>query len=190
LGAGQLLLLPNDQAPLVSIFEETSGRWVMESDATQRAVRDHEPVIVAGESWILELPTSSGATLAAGQELVLEDVGLRIAVSRDEEHVELSLLYGGRSVVLPSRSYHYMLLTLARLRARDTDLSPAERGWVDREELCGMLATDALKLNTDICRLRKQLAEAGVQGAAGIVARRQGSGQLRLGIEKVEITNL
>jgi hypothetical protein len=183
-------LLPDDDSPLVSVFEDTSGRWVMESEQGARPVRDHEPVNVAGESWILELPASGGATLAAAQEPVLEDLGVRIAVSRDEEHVEVALLHDGRTIPLEPRSYHYLLLTLARMRTADTASSPAERGWVERDELCRMLAVDALKLNTDICRLRKQLAAAGVHGAAGIVARRPGSAQLRLGIERVEIARL
>ncbi len=189
-GAGQLLVLPDDDSPLVSIFEETSGRWVMESGDAVRPVRDHEPVIVAGESWILELPASGGATLAAAQEPVLEDLGVRVAVSRDEEHVEVTLIHGGRAIALEPRTYHYLLLVLARLRAADTASSQAERGWVERDELCRMLSVDELKLNTDVCRLRKQVAAAGVHGAAGIIARRPGSGQLRLGIDRVEIAAL
>lgn len=189
-GAGQVLLLPDDDAPLVSVFEETSGTWMMESEEGARPVRDHEPVILGGETWVLELPTSAGATLAAATEPVLEDLGVRIAVSRDEEHVEVTLLHGGASIPLETRSYHYLLLTLGRLRADDTAPSPAERGWVEREELCRMLAVDGLKLNTDICRLRKQIAASGIHGAAGIIARRPGSAQLRLGIEKIQITSL
>jgi hypothetical protein len=111
-------------------------------------------------------------------------------VSRDEEHVEVTLLHDGRRIPLAPRTFHYLLLTLGRLRARDAALSPGERGWVERDELCRMLAVDQLKLNTDICRLRKQIAETGVVGGAGIVARRAGSGQLRLGIEKIEIASL
>lgn len=190
MGTAQLLLLPDDNAPLVTIFEEANGRWMMESDEATQVVRDHEPVIVAGESWILELPTSNGSTLTAGQEPILEDLGLRIAVSADEEHVEVTVLHDGRTIPLVPRSYHYLLLTLGRLRVQDAALTPGERGWVEREDLCKMLAVDPLRLNTDVCRLRKQFAEAGVHGAAGIVARRPGSAKLRLGVERVEITSL
>ena len=189
-GAGQVLLLPDDQAPLLSIFQELDGRWVLESGAELRQVRDHEPVAVADEVWVLSLPSSNGATLSAQGDPVLEDLELHIAVSRDEEDVVVTLKHEGRSIPLAPRSHHYLLLTLGRLRRRDEGSSAGERGWVDREQLCRMLAVDALKLNTDICRLRKQLADAGVQGAAGIIARRPGSGQVRLGIERVEIGSL
>ena len=57
----------------------------------------------------------------------------------------------------------------------------------DRDALCRMLGVDPLKLNTDICRLRKQLGELGVRGAPGIVQRRAGSGQVRIGVGRLEI---
>lgn len=189
-GAGQVLLLPDDQAPIVSVYQEADGRWVMEAGREVRAVRDHEAVVVGGESFVLELPSSNRATLAAGHDPVLEELTLRIAVSSNEEDVAVTLVHDGRSIALAPRSFHYVLLTLGRLRLKDSGSPPGERGWVDREDLCRMLAVDALKLNTDICRLRKQIADAGVQGAAGIVARRAGSGQVRIGIERIEIGSL
>ena len=60
-------------------------------------------------------------------------------------------------------------------------------GWRDRDELCRMLATDEYRLNVDICRARKQLAAAGLAGAASIVERRPGTGRLRLGAARVKI---
>ncbi len=189
-GAGGFLALPDDDAPLASVFEDARGHWMMEVEDATRPVFDHEPVSVGGETWILELPVSGSATWAAGQDPVLESLTLRLRVSRDEEHVEVCLVDEGREIVLPSRSFHYLLLTLARARAGEASDPESERGWVDRDELCRMLAVDVLKLNTDICRLRKQLGEVGIRGAAGVVARRPGSGQLRVGVERIEITAL
>jgi hypothetical protein len=189
-GVGGFLALPDDERPLASVFEDPALRWVLESEDTLRPVRDHEPVSVEGETWVLELPVSSGPTWAGTHDPLLEEIGLRLAVSRDEEHVEVVLLHAARQIPLPPRSYHYLLLTLARLRLGDTADASSERGWVEREDLCRMLAVDALKLNTDICRLRKQLGEAGVRGAAGVVARRAGTGQLRVGVARIEITGL
>ncbi len=50
-----------------------------------------------------------------------------------------------------------------------------------------MLATDRVRLNNDVFRLRKQLAALGIAGAAEIVARRPDAGQLRLGVERVDL---
>jgi FHA domain len=189
-GTEGFLALPDDDQPIASIFEDGRGDWVLEAEDAVRLIRDHEPVVVAGETWVLSLPLSNRATLAMSQTPILEDVTLRLAVSRDEEHVEAAVVHGDHATPLPPRSFHYLLLTLARARLGDLAESPGERGWVDRDEICRMLAIDALKLNTDICRLRKQLGELGVRGAPGIVERRPGSGQVRIGIDRLEIARL
>jgi len=53
-----------------------------------------------------------------------------------------------------------------------------------------MLATDSNKLNVDIFRARKQFSALGIHGAAGIIARRPGTGQLRLGLDRVDVTRI
>lgn len=83
-----------------------------------------------------------------------------------------------------------MLLTLARAWLDDAATAGEDRGWVDREELCKMLGVESLKLNVDVCRIRKQVGEAGILGAASIIGRRATTGQLRLGARKVEVTTL
>jgi len=189
-GTEGFLALPGDDAPIASVFEDARGDWVLETEDAVRPVRDHEPVMVAGETWVLSLPVSNRATLASTQSPVLEDVALRLAVSQDEEHVEATLLHHQRCIPLPPRSFHYLLLTLARARLEDTAESVGERGWMERDALCRMLAVDPLKLNTDICRLRKQLDGVGVRGAPGIVQRRPGSAQIRIGIDRIEVVRL
>ncbi len=190
--AAGLLVLPDDERPEVSIFEDSGGRWVAESGDEIRPVADREVVIVDGEGWILDLPSTAGETWDVGSlGPTLETISLRFAVSSNEEHIELTLLYEGNSTEVPPRGHHYLLLTLARaLLADDRAASSAERGWVDGQELCRMLATEPSLLNVDVFRARRQLASLGVYGAAGIVARRHRSGQLRLGTERVEVTRL
>jgi hypothetical protein len=187
-GTESFLALPDDDRPLASVFEDGRGEWVIEEDDAARRVRDHEPVSVDGETWILSLPVSHRETMTNAQAPLLEEVTLRLVVSRDEEHVEATIVHQDRLIPLPPRSFHYLLLTLARRRREDSAEDGRERGWVDRDDLCRMLGVDQLKLNTDICRLRKQLGEIGVCGAAGIVQRRAGSGQVRIGIDRIEIT--
>ncbi len=53
-----------------------------------------------------------------------------------------------------------------------------------------MLATDVGKLNVDIFRTRRQLGALGILGAAGIIARREGTGQIRIGTDRVEVITL
>ncbi len=186
-----LLVLPDDDQPLVSIFQDTLGQWVIESEDAKRPAVDRDVVKVAGEAWVLELPGAVGGTWQAeAAEPTLETIDLRIGVSRDEEHVEVSVVHHGKTTPLPSRRYHYLLLILARERLSDLDASPAERGWIDREALCKKLGVDPNRLNVDVFRLRKQLADLGIQGISGLVARRPDTGQIRLGTDRVEVTFL
>ena len=186
-----LLVLPDDDRPEMSIFEDAGGRWVAESRDETRLVVDREVVIADGEGWILDLPSAAGETWEARAVVpTLETISLRFGVSRDEEHVEITMLHGGKATALPSRRHHYLLLTLARALLEDRAASAAERGWVDSQELCRMLATDPPALNVDVFRARRQLASLGVHGAAGIIARRPTAGQLRLGTDRIEVARL
>jgi hypothetical protein len=186
-----MLVLPDDDRPEVSIFEDAGGRWVAEHRDETRVVRDHDVVVAEGEGWILDLPSTAGSTWEAGVYTpTLESISLRFDVSRDEEHIEVTVVHEGKATRLAPRTHHYLLLTLARARLQDPAESPAERGWVDRDALCRMLATEPGVLNVDIFRARRQLASVGVHGATGIVARRPGTGQLRLGTDRVEVSKL
>jgi pSer/pThr/pTyr-binding forkhead associated (FHA) protein len=186
-----LLSLPDDERPLASLFQDSSGAWVIETGDQLRQVADQELVEVGGEVFVLELPrveTETWQGEAGGT--ALEMVHLQLAVSRDEETVRVTVVTGEGAKLLPARSYHYMLLTLARAWLNDASHPSAERGWVDREALCKMLATDLNKLNVDIHRARKQFATLGIEGAGNLVERRPGTGELRIGARSIEVTRL
>jgi hypothetical protein len=186
-----LLVLPDDDHPEVSIFEDPGGAWVAEEGDQMRRVADRDIVVADGEGWVLDLPNHAVATLeVSALPPTLETITLRFGVSRDEEFTEVTIAHEGGSTLLPTRSHHYLLVTLARAMIDDQAASSAERGWVDREVLCRMLATDPRRLNVDVFRVRRQIAELGIHGAAGIIARRPGTGQLRLGTHRVEVNKL
>jgi hypothetical protein len=187
-----LLVLPDDDRPEVSIFEDAGGRWVAEAGDETREVRDRDVVVADGDGWIVDLPSSASATMEASAVApTLETIALRISVSRNEELVEITVVLGDGTVQrVPPRSHNYLLLTLARARIGDTSGSPAERGWVDRDELCRMIASDQRTLNVEVFRVRRQFAALGILGAAGIIARRPRSGELRLGTDRVEVSPL
>lgn len=181
----RVLSLPDDDEPAVTIFEDPSGRWLLDGEERTEVVDDRSVVSVRGEDWLLDLPSVGEITLEVASAVSLDGALVRFVVTRDEEHVEVSLAHEGGVIELPPRSFHYLLLTLARQRLAEAELPEEERGWVDRDTLCRMLAVDPLKLNVDVCRARKQLAATGVLGAAEIVARRATTGQLRLGAARI-----
>ena len=179
MGEVNLLVLPDPETALMTVYQNRQGSWLLDTPDDTRPARSGQAVTVGDQAWILELPTSLPPTLVdePGNTPALDTIELVFRVSRDEEHVEISFVHGGQVTPMPSRVYHYMLLTLARLRLRDqeSDFSEAERGWVDREELCRMLAVDYPKLNVDIYRARREFASAGLLGGTAIVERRQGA---------------
>lgn len=185
------LVLPGEDDPQVSIFEDASGAWVAEMPEATRTVQDGDAIEAGGETWILELPAPFGATWHAGTAgPTLETIALRLAVSRNEEHVEVTVRHEEKEMRLPSRNHQYLLVVLARARLADRQSGPGERGFVEREELCRMLAVDTNKLGVDIFRTRKQFGELGIHGAADIIVRRPATGQLRIGTERVEVVEL
>jgi hypothetical protein len=190
LASGGLIVLPDDDHPDVSVVEGWDGRWIVEAEAdgAPRLVADRETILVGGEPWILDLPHRTSSTLEADSTIpTLDNISLRFVVSADEEHVDLTVVCPTREIEVPERSHHYLLVTLARARLATAEAPPAERGFLDRDELCRMLATDELRLNVDVCRARKQFASLGIQGAANIVSRRTGTGRIRLGVERVDV---
>lgn len=189
-----LLELPDGDAPLVTVFER-GGTWISERDEVQSPVRDQQVIQVGTTAWLLELPppraAGSVATTRRGDAslIELEASILRFRVSKDEEYVELTLIHGTNQLAIPARSHHYVLLLLARRRAEDArnGLPPGEQGWMYADELGRELDATRTKLNLDICRARRQLAELGVSGAGNLIERRSTTRQLRLGCARTEI---
>lgn len=185
-----ILALPDDVAPVVTIFPGLEGKWVEESVDGEREVKNGDAIVVAGEEWRLELPDFGASTLDTARfGPTIDTITLRFTVSRDEERVDVTVVHDGIETPLGPRSYHYLLLTLARARLADAGAPPAERGWVERERLCRMLGIDVSRLNVDIYRARRQLGGLGIHGATQLVARRQDTGHIRLGIQQVEVVS-
>lgn len=189
--AGGLLVLPDEARPLASVLQDAGGRWMVEIGDEVRPVEDQQELEVEGEVWTLELPRPEDAETWQAEPAgpPLEAIHLRLAVGRDEERVDATVMHGGEETVLPRRSHLYLLVTLARAWLKDAGAPAPKRGWVDRDELCRMLAVDLNRLNVDIHRARKQLASLGIQGAAGVVERRAGTGEIRIGVHRVEVVS-
>lgn len=191
LAEGGLLTLPDGDEPEVSVYLDTSGRWWVDG-LDGSGPLSGETVEAGGETWRLELPAPDPGTPA----LALPEVGslvLHFAVSPDEEYVELVARHPDGEVDLGARAHHYLLLLLARLWSSDRtdpEKDPTTWGWVHTSELMRMMRVPERQLNLQICRARKQLAQAGIPDAAALLQRRRGTGQLRLGVAGVRFAAL
>ncbi|MCY1005456.1 FHA domain-containing protein [Nannocystis pusilla] len=153
---GGYLALPHDEEPCAAIYQEGDGRWWLEQDGTAREVEDRA-VVDADGLWRVHLPAGAAGTWEDGASpLVVAQLRLRFAVSRDEEQVELVASCGERRVDLQVRAHHYPLLLLARQRLEDAEagMTPAEQGWVRQDELLAMLRIKEDHLGVAIHRAR------------------------------------
>jgi hypothetical protein len=184
----ELLSLPTDDDPELTIYRDLDDRWMVESRTGVVPAIEGETLFAGGRPWRLMLPTSLPQTRELANDLRLHGVDFRFRVSRDGEHVELSLLEAGREVPVETRAHLALLLVLARVRLEDADLLPeSERGWVHRDELPKLLAVEPHMPNLWIHRARRQLAALGVRDAAMLIERRANATQLRIGVRRLEI---
>jgi hypothetical protein len=141
-------------------------------------------VTVEGEAWQVFLPSAAAGTLDVRAQ---PEHALRFTVSRDQEHIELWLDVAGQRVSLGARSHNEVLLVLARRRLADADLPDGERGWMYRDELCSALRVDLPQLNLLVFRARKALDGAPPTLAAALIERRLRTGQLRIGVGRLQV---
>ena len=186
-----LLDLPNDTTPVVSIYQRADGTWVAERAGDVAEVKDGADIVIDGVSWRLNIPNAVSETMENVEFTPgADELSLYFAVSTDEEHVELEARTGERRYDLKSRAHHYLLLTLARARlsdAEDVDLPATAHGWLYQDDLASMLRLDDNAIYLAVFRARKQLKQAGVARAAGLIERRAGTRQIRLGVGDIHI---
>mgnify|MGYP002632850283 CR=1 FL=1 len=191
---GDLLALPDDENPIVTVYQDNAGFWVVEQEGLIERIGDRHEVEVEGRRWMINLPgTDDGTQELVASMATVDGLQLEFAVSSDEEHVELRARHGEREYDLKARAHHYLLLTLARQRikdAEDSDEPASSHGWVYQDDLSKMLRLDDNAIYLAVYRARKQLKTAGVTGAAGIVERRAATRQLRIGVSALQVRRI
>lgn len=189
-----LLYLPDDEAVRLTVAR-ADERWLAETEAGEHPVSDQAVVQVGDEVWLLELPpiTAHGplppTSPTSRRRRFLAAAEARFRVSRDEEDIRFELRWPDETVAVPQRSFHYLLALLARERVADGErgLAPPDRGWVEAEALAEGLRISRQKLNLDVSRARRQLADLGVDDAFTLIERRSAVGRIRLGAARVQV---
>ena len=188
-----LLVLPNEERPLVTIFQGLDG-WYEEREGAVRQLADFAEVLVESERWVVELPPPGAETAQTGLArsggwATFDDLFLRFDVSRDRESIILQVIAGNESRAITNRAYHELLLVLAeaRIEALAAAIPEPEQGWLHTDELCRRIAGDISKVNVDVFRARQQLDQLGVIESHRIIERRPATRQLRIGTACVAI---
>ena len=190
LAVADVLSLPSAAEPLATVLYQGRGRWILEDEHGEQAVHDHQELKIGDRVWRLHLPEPRDTTLTSEHDPGdPSEPSLRVhfLVSRDEESVSLTVVTPAGEHRWEPRAPHYLLLTLARQRLAETQLAEHERGWLDVDRLARMLNLNRKTVNVYICRLRAQLADAGVPGGATLIQRRLLSQQIRIGVGLLEI---
>ena len=180
-----VILLPTSESPTASIFRSADGGWTLESGDRVRAIEPGEIVDVSGASFRFSCPNEWQATAKIQRLRLVTESVLHFDVSDDEEHVSLTVECDGDRMPLGRSNAYYFLLTLARLRNTEHRAErDSESGWTHREELTNMLKCGEQQLNVWIHRVRAKFASKEFLDYASIVERRDGSGQLRIGVPR------
>ena len=171
-----------------AFISNQDGQWLLERGGEVRSVAEKEELRLADDSWVLELTVGDERPTAPTATLEGQQTHLVFSVTRNEEHVELTVTRGGRSHVLSNRSHTYLLLLLARARLEDQrsgEANASEHGWLETKELATMLRTTSEQINVWIWRARDQLRAVDAALAQELVERRPSLGQLRIGFGSV-----
>jgi hypothetical protein len=191
---GGVVILPDAERPLASVYEKVPGHWVLDAAGEERAVHDGDTFYVGEERFRVHVPSAGSrkafqSTQQSLGQLSLGELQLVLEVSSDGESIVTRLEGIARPVELPPRTSHQLLLLLARQRVQDQEagIADPECGWLYSDDFAKMLGFDRERVNVDIHRLRQQFAVAGVMDASRVIERRPTSHQLRLGIRRAVI---
>ena len=182
---GDLLSLPQNESPELSIYQQKDGQWVVESATCELSeLTDCSVVAVGGKTYRVHLPQIDEGTPLLGLP-DLDTMKARFEVSKDLEHVRVILSHAGGELELEPREHSFLLLVLAKERLAEQDVASPESGWVDRDELAKMVGVTVPVLHVLVHRARQQFADHNIPGAASIIDVRRG--QRRIGLGALEI---
>jgi pSer/pThr/pTyr-binding forkhead associated (FHA) protein len=193
-GVNGVIGVPSTANPVCTVFRDANGHFKLEhADEPLRLLHDGDRFECGGQVFRFVRALAVGGTETSDHPaLDAPETTLLFSVSRDEEYVSLALREGERRVDLGARAQNYLLLTLARRRTADSDLTLPEsaRGWMYKEDLADALKMSPAQVDGEVFRIRQHFAQHGVPEAASIIERRPRTRQLRIGIGRVVIESV
>jgi FHA domain len=186
-----VIAIPDAEDALASIFRAADGSWTLELADGSRPVAAGLTIELLGSRWRFSCPQELEETAKNRPLRLVQESTLTFHVSSDEEHVSLSVDCAEEHLAMGSQSAFYLLLVLARVRLQERCTLPAsESGWIHREDLMSMLRCGEQQLNVWVHRIRARFARSEFLDYASIIERRDGSGQLRVGVEQCVISDV
>jgi hypothetical protein len=190
LGTEGIIGLPSSKNPESTLFVDNDGSWKHEqANGEVEVVVDGQVVESAGRRFRFCCPTSAVPAETWSLSRAAGEPTLRFVVSSDEDFVELTMVYPGRTVPLGSRSHNYLLLTLARQRLADraAGVPEASCGWMDKEQLADGFKMTPQQVDGEVFRIRKHFSQHGLAEASSVIERRPRTKQIRVGVVELLI---
>jgi hypothetical protein len=163
-----------------------SGVWTFVDSSGVRNVSNEESITVGRSSWTLYLPKldvepfpSTETTRESRDE---RSIQLTLSASLDEEHIALTVAFGGVLMNLGGRTFNSALWALAKKRLEDEGqgIAEGEVGWMYSDELRQELGVERTALNLHLWRAIECFGKADLPGDK-LIERRLATQQLRIG---------
>lgn len=155
------------------------------------------------QQWRAFLPVVVTPTTALARRInSLRQVNIVLRVSRDEEHVDVSLGSDGEQISLGEKAYFGLLVYLVRKKMADANhaqagqiqntknaLSLAEQGWVNNELIQRELGLSESHLNIHVHRLRECFAAEldCIIEQEYLIERRRGAMRVGLDVSRISV---
>ncbi|MTI32494.1 FHA domain-containing protein [Xanthovirga aplysinae] len=187
-------LLPNEEKPIVSIYQGIEKEWKAEINDTLMELEHGNTYEFLNTTWQFIQNEILEDTLDYGE--ATKEAKFHFYLSADEEKVKIIININDLELNLGERIHHFILLLLARKRLVDLNhgYDTPEQGWMSTDELTHKLGKELVKeidayyLNLQIHRLRKQLIEINPFGHqfTDVIERR--NGEIRFAYRNFEIS--
>ncbi|OUS24540.1 hypothetical protein A9Q99_24400 [Gammaproteobacteria bacterium 45_16_T64] len=183
-----IVVLPSEENPDITIYMAMDGGWVCESEAGLSAIKSGDLVGTQDCVWRFHEGLSSVKTksVEVGISASSTHVQSVFDVSQNEEHVSLTIKIDDQEKNFGQRIPHYLILLLARKRIADqaAGIDDREQGWIRKELLSRMSGLDENYINIQVYRFRKSLLKVFPVCLEFIEKRR---GEIRFTCKAIEI---
>lgn len=182
-------VLPLDNEEII-IYASENGSWHCHENGESRPLKNEDKVGRGNKLWRFVEAISAPATAAINREKNNQEFSFAFDVSKNEEHVSLTVSSQGCDYNLQERSHHYLLLILARQRITDisSGLHERDQGWIKKDLFIQMLGMGEQHINIQVHRFRKQISKVFPETLVleNIIERRPG--ELRFPFSAITIT--
>jgi hypothetical protein len=186
-----LTVLPNNEAPEVTLYPLPNMFWQCETNNTTEQVYTGDTIHTSAGNWYFvdNYPLGETSFFGGADAMSMLKTNATFTVSQNEEHVLLTVTIGNYEFNLGRKMGHYMLLILARKRLEDIDnnIADSEAGWLDKSIICDELRTEEQYMNIQIYRYRKQLEQVAPQHLFLPQTVERRLGELRLNFDQIDI---